>query len=315
MRRARRGGFWRSLGEALGFFFRVALTLTVVGLAGFLLYAVWREYESNPWTRDGQVQADIVGIAARVNGPMIHVYVKDNQPVKKGDPLFEIDPSTFAAQVASFEAQFALAQTKVGESQREAERRKTLSEQQFVSVEDYQQANARYREDVATAKSIEAQLDLARLNLSYTKIFSPVNGYITNMHLTQGTYVTEGEALMALVDTDSYYVYGFFQETVLQNIKTGDHAVVKLMGYDGQKMDGEVQSIGWAIYRADGSSANLLPNISPTIDWVRLAQRFPVRIKLKYDTKDVQLRVGQTVSVVILKPGVTGTDPFLPWTW
>jgi len=181
-------------------------------------------------------------------------------------------------------------------------------------TEDYQQANARYKEDVAAEAAAEAQLNLAQLNLTYTKVVSPVNGFITNMHLAVGTYVTAGEALMALVDTDSFYVYGFFPETELGNIHAGDAAVVELMGYNGQKMDGTVQSIGWAIYRDDGSAQNLLPAISPTIDWVRLAQRFPVRVKLNYKftgSEPPLLRSGQTVSVIILKKGDTGQ--FVPW--
>jgi RND family efflux transporter MFP subunit len=287
--------------------------VVLVAAAG-LAYELWREYQAYPWTRDGQVQADIVGVAARVNGPMTGVYVKDNQYVHKGDKLFDIDDSVYAAEVANDQAQVALAKTKVVESQREAERRKVLLGQQFVSIEDYQQANARYKEDVAAEAAAEAQLNLAQLNLTYTKVVSPVNGYITNMHLAVGTYVTEGEALMALVDTDSYYVYGYFPETDLGNIHEGDAAVVEMMGYNGQKVDGTVQSIGWAIYREDGSAQDLLPNISPTIDWVRLAQRFPVRVKLNYKftgSNPPQLRSGQTVSVIILRKGDTGR--FVPW--
>lgn len=189
---------------------RMLLTCGILALAAGLGYELWREYRLYPWTRDGQVQADIVGIAARVSGPMVGVYVKDNQFVHKGDKLFDIDDSTYAAEVANDEAQVALAKAKVVESQREAERRKALVEQQFVSVEDYQQANARYKEDAAAQAAAEAKLKLAQLNLGYTKVVSPVNGFITNMHLAVGTYVTEGEALMALVDTDSFYVYGFF---------------------------------------------------------------------------------------------------------
>ena len=293
---------------------RMLLTCGILALAAGLGYELWREYRLYPWTRDGQVQADIVGIAARVSGPMVGVYVKDNQFVHKGDKLFDIDDSTYAAEVANDEAQVALAKAKVVESQREAERRKALVEQQFVSVEDYQQANARYKEDAAAQAAAEAKLKLAQLNLGYTKVVSPVNGFITNMHLAVGTYVTEGEALMALVDTDSFYVYGFFPETELGNIQVGDAAVVEMMGYNGQKMDGKVQSIGWAIYRDDGSPQNLLPAISPTIDWVRLAQRFPVRVKLNYKFAGKEppvLRSGQTVSVIILKGGDAGQ--FVPW--
>jgi multidrug resistance efflux pump len=291
--------------------FRTAVTCGVLVLAAGLGFELWREYEAYPWTRDGQVQADIVGIAARVSGPMIKVYVKDNEFVHKGDPLFEIDPSTFAAEVASDEAQVALAQAKTIESQREAERRKALVEQQFVSIEDYQQSNAAYKEDLASQKAMEARLELAKLNLEYTKVFSPVNGYITNMHLAVGTYVTEGQALMALVDTDSFYVYGYFPETEIGSIQVGDAAVVQMLGYNGQKMDGVVHSVGWAIYREDGSPTDLLPNISPTIDWVLLAQRFPVRVKLNYRPHGMPLRVGQTVSVIILRKGDTGQ--FVPW--
>ncbi|MGA2052151.1 MAG: HlyD family secretion protein [Opitutales bacterium] len=308
---ARPPGWGRKLGKFAVLVFRIALTCEVTAAALWLAFKMWQEYQVYPWTRDGQVQADIVGIAARVSGPMIKVSVKDNEYVHKGDMLFEIDPSTFAAMVASDDAQLALAHTKTIESQREALRRKALVEQQFVSIEDYQQANAAYKEDAAAETAAQAQLDLDRLNLSYTKVVSPVNGYVTNMHLAVGTYVTAGTPLMALVDTDSFYVYGYFPETEIGNIQVGDSAVVQLLGYNGQKMDGVVHSIGWAIYREDGSPTDLLPNISPTIDWVLLAQRFPVRVKLNYQPHGLPLRVGQTVSVVILKKGDTGQ--FVPW--
>jgi multidrug resistance efflux pump len=307
----RKPGWGRKLAKFFGSVLRIGITCVLLAVVAGLGYELWREYVAYPWTRDGQVQADIVGIAARVSGPMIAVHIKDNGYVHKGDLLFEIDPSTFAAEVASDQAQVTLAQAKTVESQREAARRKDLAAQQYVSIEDYQQANARYKEDEASEKALEAQLELAKLNLTYTKIYATVDGFVTNMHLAVGTYVTSGEALMALVDTDSYYVYGFFPETELGNIQEGDSAVVEMMGYNGQRMDGTVQSIGWAIYREDGSATDLLPSISPTIDWVRLAQRFPVRVKLKYLPQGVHLRVGQTVSVIILKSGDKGA--FVPW--
>jgi multidrug resistance efflux pump len=153
----------------------------------------------------------------------------------------------------------------------------------------------------AQLASAKANLELAELNLGYTKVLAPVDGYVTNMNTSPGTYVTAGVQLMALVDVSSYWVAGYFKESQLPYIKVGQKAVITLIGYENQPVEGVVRSLGWGIYVEDGSGnagTGLLPSVSPTIDWVRLPQRFPVRLQVIGDTP-VSLRIGQTVSVAM----------------
>jgi multidrug resistance efflux pump len=141
------------------------------------------------------------------------------------------------------------------------------------------------------------------LNLSYTKVFAPVNGYVTNMNTSAGTYVTAGIQLMALVDTSSFWVAGYFKETQLPHLKAGQKAIITMIGYEQQPFQGVVRSIGWGVFVQDGSgnsSTALLPSINQTIDWVRLPQRFAVRIQVVGESP-VPLRIGQTVSVAMTR--------------
>jgi multidrug resistance efflux pump len=150
--------------------------------------------------------------------------------------------------------------------------------------------------------SAKANLELAKLNLSYTKLLAPVDGYITNMNTSAGTWVSAGQQLTALVDTSSFWIAAYFKETQLPGIQPGQKARVTLMGYRRQPFTGIVRSVGWGIFVQDGSSAggtHMLPSVNPTIDWIRLPQRFPVRIQVEGQTP-VPLRIGQTVSVAVM---------------
>lgn len=280
---------------------KIIVTLAAIAAAAYLTLRFYDEYEAHPWTRDGQVRAYVVGIAARVNGPMVHVYVKDNQWVDAGDPLFEIDPTDYQKTVHRAEASLERSKTVAANLKLEVERRRTLVSQNLISLEDFQGYEAQYLEAMADIAVDQAELELAELNLSYTKVNAPVSGYITNLQVTAGTYVHTGQSLMALVDASSFWISAYFRETDLQGIKPGDRVSIIMMGDMFEPFPGEVESIGWGIYRGDGASneTTQLPVVKPTVDWVRLAQRFPVRIRPLELPADIQLRVGQTVSVLV----------------
>ncbi|WP_309399554.1 efflux RND transporter periplasmic adaptor subunit [Cerasicoccus maritimus] len=280
---------------------KVVLTLLAVVAAGALAWRFYQLYESHPWTRDGQVRAYVVGIAARVDGPIVNVYVRDNQWVDEGTPLFEIDPTDYEKAVRRAEAALEKSKTVAANLKLEVDRRRDLVSQKLISLETFQDFEARYLEAVADIAVDEAQLELARLNLSYTRVNAPVSGYITNLEVTTGSYVTTGQPLMALVDASSFWISAYFRETDLQTIKPGDRVRIVMMGDFFEPFHGEVESISWGIYREDGASNSTtqLPVVQPTVDWVRLAQRFPVRIKPLNLPEDIKLRVGQTVSVMI----------------
>lgn len=274
------------------------ITWTVVVLAclaGLLLY--WRAMV-HPWTRDGQVRANIVGIAARVDGPIINIPVKDNQTVKKGDLLFQIDPSTYKAAVDEAAAKLQQTQAAVLQTKQELGRQDQLYAQKVTDLKQLQDAQDNYAAAVANEAAAAAQLETAKLNLSYTTVTAPVDGYLTNVNTSPGTYVRAGEQILALVDGDSFWIAAYFKETQLRHVQPGDPAQLTLMGHEGQPFAGEVVSVSWGIYLTDGSTVDLLPQVSQTVDWVRLPQRFPVRIHATGEPP-VPFRIGQTVSVSV----------------
>ena len=262
---------------------------------GFLLYL---RYSTRPWTRDAQVRANVVGIAPRVAGPIIQIPIKDNQAVKKGDLLFEIDPSTFRAAVDNAQAKLKQAQAAEIQTQQELQRQNQLYETKTNDLRDVQDAQDSYLAAAANTAAAQANLETANLNLEYTKVFAPVDGYLTNINTSPGTYVNEGEQLLALVDSSSFWIAAYFKETQLRHVREGATAKITLMGHDFEPFAGQVVSVAWGIFLQDGSTVDLLPVVSQTIDWVRLPNRFPVRIHVT-GTPPVPLRIGQTASVAI----------------
>src|ERR1700719_1511371 len=280
--------------------FNFSITLIVVCLAGWSAWALYQRCVSDPWTRYSQVRANIVGIAPRVSGPIIHVAVHDNQQVKMGELLFEIDPADFIAQLNVTSGVVLNSEANLKQRQQDLNRQSELYKNHVVAQQDFQNAEDNFSAAQAQLVSARANLELARLNLSYTKVFAPVNGYVTNMNTSEGTYVTAGKQLIALVDGSSFWIAAYFKETQVPHIQIGQKANLALMG-NRQPFQGVVRSIGWGIYVQDGSGSDatgLLPSISQTVDWVRLPQRFPVRIEPS-GVPPVPLRIGQTVSVAL----------------
>jgi RND family efflux transporter MFP subunit len=261
--------------------FHYLITLIIVGLAVLAALSLYSRYTENPWTRDGQVRANIVGIATRVSGPIIHVAVRDNQQLRTGDLLFEIDPSDFQAQVDIAAGQVQNGEANLKQQEQNLRRQTDLYKNHVNTAQDFQNAQDSAAAAQAQLASAKASLELAKLNLSYTKVFAPVDGYVTNMNTSEGTYVTAGKQLMALVDTNSFWIAGYFKETQLPHIRVGQKATITMIGYESRPFQGTVRSIGWGVFVQDGSgsdSTGLLPSVSQTIDWVRLPQRFPVRL-------------------------------------
>jgi RND family efflux transporter MFP subunit len=277
------------------------LTLLVVCAAGIVVWTVYQQYLARPWTRDGQVRANVVGIAPRVAGPISHVLVYDNDQVKRGDLLFEIDPADFQANMDNAKAQLLAAKATLKQRSQEMDRQSALAKAKVNAVQDLQNAQDSLASTQAAVAAATAVLEEAELQLGYTKIYAPVDGYITNLNVSAGTYVSAGQQLLALVDLNSYWIAAYFKETLLRNIAPGSRVQITLLGHEDEPFEGVVQSVGWGIFVQDGSSSTsttLLPSVSPTIDWVRLAQRFPVRIRVQ-ENCPVPLRIGQTASVAV----------------
>jgi multidrug resistance efflux pump len=290
-----------SLRDALPALGRSLFTLIVVALAIVAGLRLWHHYEVEPWTRDGRVKTNIVQIAPDVSGPVTRVYVRDNQQVKVGDVLFEIDPARFQLALRQAEAAENARKTALLEARKVARRNAALGE--LVAQETREQGQTRVETTTAEVEQARVATDLARLNLSRTRVLSTVDGYVTNLDLQAGAYASAGRPVLALVDSRAFYVEGYFEETKLAGIKLGDPVRVRLMGQPAP-IEGHVQSFAAGISDRDRSTgSNLLPNVNPTFNWVRLAQRIPVRVALDRVPEAVRLVSGQTATVEVLPPG------------
>jgi len=349
------------------------ITGAIVLLALLIVLLKYWEYVSNPWTRDGRVRAEVIEITPRVSGPIVNLLIKDNQFVKAGDVLFEIDPRTFEValerakanldqtgdgvlglenKVEEARAGVAMSKTSIQQAESaikeldaeietnlaEYERQKLLIIRGATSQKVVEQAKVNYdvvveKRKGAVASLIQAKASVRRsqailanneailgelgennaklrialaavkqaeLNLEFTVVKAPVDGYVTNLNLRIGSQAVANKPCLALVDVNSYWIVGYFKENEIANIKSGDESVVTLMSYPNDPVEGEVESIGWGISQNDGSTGfELLPNVSPTFEWIRLAQRVPIRIQLKNKPKEMKLRIGTTASVLV----------------
>jgi multidrug resistance efflux pump len=360
---------------------KTLLTGAVVLVAVLAVLLRYWNYVVNPWTRDGQVRAEVIQMTPRVSGPIVQLPIRDNQFVKAGDLLFEIDPRTFQASVdqarakleetgdnvqalekqveasragvdvsrasiAQAEAYIAQLVATIEKNKAEYERQQQLLPKKATSEKSVERAKANYQVALQEKRSAEAGLAQAKaslaeaeaalaealanlgslgdanaqlrvavaalrqaeLNLEFTRVTAPVDGFVTNLNLRQGTQAVSNQPALALVDAASFWVVGFFKENTIADIQPGDKSVVTLMTYQDTPLQARVDSIGWGIAQQDGSTGfELLPNVSATFEWIRLAQRIPVRVHLTDVPDHVQLRVGTTGSVLVM----TGTadDP------
>jgi len=277
---------------------RVSITLLAVAAALFAAVQLWRHYELEPWTRDGRVKTNVVQVAPDVTGLVTHVHVRDNQAVKAGDALFDIDRARFELALRQAQASVRAQQTALAQAEKEARRNVQLRE--LVAQEAREQGLAKVDQIRAALEQAVVSRDVARLNLDRTRVVSPLSGYVTNLDLQAGTYASAGRAVLAVVDRNGFYVEGYFEETKLGGIHVGDRARVVLMSRQ-EALAGRVESIAEGIFDRDRSTgSNLLPNINPTFNWVRLAQRIPVRIALDGVPDGVRLIAGQTATVAVL---------------
>ncbi len=305
-----------------------ALTLAVLALAVVLGWYAWDYYTRAPWTRDARVRADVVTLSAEVAGRIIELPVQDNQFVRQGDLLLQIDPARYELAVLHAVRAVEVARAALGQSQAaivaneaqlkqrrsEEQRRRKLQSMSAISAEEWEKAGT----DVAVAQAdllreqsnlglaqanvqlAEATLQQARLDLERTRVSAPVSGYVTNLLTRQGDYAQPGMPLLALVDSSSFHVSGYFEETKLPKIKVGSRARIALMS--GEVLDGTVESIAYAITDRENQPGNrLLANVNPSYTWVKLAQRIPVRLRLERSADAPPLRAGTTATVTILE--------------
>ena len=277
--------------------FSLIATLLVLALAIWIGRTLWVHYMDTPWTRDGRVRADIINVAADVSGTVVAVPVRDNQQVKKGDLLLQIDPEHY--EVAVKQAQALVASRKATWDMRKVNaKRRADMDNLVISTESRDDAS-----NIATSAQADYQLALAgleaaELNLRRTRVLASVDGYVTNLNVHPGDYARIGDAKMAVVDMHSFWVYGFFEETKLPHIRVGDKADLQMMS--GEVLKGHVESISRGIYDRDNpESRELVADVNPTFNWVRLAQRVPVRIHIDEIPDGFLLAAGTTCTVIV----------------
>jgi len=280
---------------------RYLITSGTVFVAVMLVWALWWHFFRAPWTRDGRVRAEVVDIASQVSGKVVALPVLDNQQVKKGDVLFEIEQVDYQLALTQAESNVKAKEFDVKVQQEDAERRRKLGAQ-AVSLEERETSQSTADVAQASYESALAARDQAKVNLVRTVITSPVNGYVTNLTLRIGDYATAGQTKLSVVDSDSFWIIGYFEETKLPNIHEGDYAHVRLMGWRPE-VAGHVESMSRAIADTNADNGQLgLANVNPIFTWVRLAQRIPIRIAIDRVPKNVILAAGQTCTIVLDKP-------------
>ena len=274
------------------------ITLAAIGIAGVLGRAMWDTYMGAPWTRDGTVRVYVVTMAPQVAGQIVQLPVADNQFVHKDDLLMVIDPTNYKISVSLAEAALQQAQVNAQNAERESRRRQELTSL-AVTTEEKQTFESTALAAQAQVHQAQANLDQAKVNLQRTEIRSPVNGWVTNLLAQLGDYATVGQNKISVVDADSFWIDGYFEETNLDRIQVGDPASVKLMGYS-QIVRGHVGSIARGINVANAQPDQQgLAAVNPIFTWVRLAQRIPVRIHIDHVPEGVVLAAGMTASVQI----------------
>ena len=282
----------------------ILITLATVAVAALLAWAMWQAYMGAPWTRDGTVRAYVVTMAPEVAGRIVKLPLADNQFVHKGDVLFEIDPADYRIALEQAQAQAQRDGAALDYARANEGRQATLEGEGWVSKNIYQQVASTMHQLQAAVAVDRAAIAKAQLDLSRVVVRSPVNGYVTNLLAQLGDYASVGQKLIALVDADSFWIDGYFEETSLGRIHEGDPATVKLMGYS-QLVRGHVGGVarGINIPNVQPDQAGLA-SVNPIFTWVRLAQRVPVRIQVDQVPDGVRLVAGMTATVQIDPPPV-----------
>ena len=278
---------------------RVVLTLLVVTLATVLVWQMVLYYMFAPWTRDGHIRADVIQIAPDVSGLIQQVAVRDNQVVKRGDVLFSIDQDRFHLALRQAQATLAERSETLAQAQREARRNRGLGN--LVAQEQLEESQSRQARAQSALAEAQVAVDAAQLNLDRSVIRSPVDGYLNDRAPRAHEFVSAGRPVLSVVDSGSYHVDGYFEETKLGGIHIGQAVDIRVMG-DNARLRGRVQSIAAGIEDRDRSSgANLLPNVNPAFSWVRLAQRIPVRIAFDEIPENFRMIAGRTATVSIIE--------------
>ncbi|WFU82442.1 HlyD family secretion protein [Bradyrhizobium sp. CIAT3101] len=291
----------RRRGDALRtvrFLLRKVATAGIVVVAVLIALVTWDHYNAGPWTRDGRVRVQVASVAPQISGQITELRIVDNQFVHKGDLLYVIDPFDFDVALRTNKAILQQRMADLNVKDLQSERRRRLSDL-ASSTEEKQIYEGNALQAKAAVDSAQQQVRQAEINLQRTEVRSPVNGIVTNLLLREGDYAHQGATNVSVIDTDSYWIDGYFEETKLARLCMGDRAEAKLMGYPAP-ITGRIATVtrGVSVSNAAASTQGL-PNVDPVYTWVRLAQRVPVRIAIDNVPPGVPLVSGLTATVTI----------------
>jgi multidrug resistance efflux pump len=273
-------------------------TLAILLVAVIVSIVAWDQYVTTPWTRDGSVRVQVASIAPQVSGQITQVWITDNQFVKKGDFLYQIEPFDFDVTLRTSRALLEEREADLHVKQLQSERRQRLSDL-ATTPEEQQVFQGSAIQAKAALDAAREQVAQAEINLKRTEVRSPVNGYVTNLLLRVGDYAHTGISNISVVDSDSFWVDGYFEETKLARVCVGDRAEVRLMGYS-TPITGHVTTITRGVSVSNAATGvQGLPNVDPVYTWVRLAQRIPVRIAIDEVPPGIPLVSGATVTVTV----------------
>jgi multidrug resistance efflux pump len=300
----RRGGASRTA----RFLLRKVATAGIAVVAVLVALASWDQYNAGPWTRDGRLRVQVASVAPEISGKITQLRIVDNQFVHKGDILYVIDPFDFDVALRTNKAVLQQRMADLSVKELQSERRRRLSDL-ASSTEEKQVYEGNALQAKAAVDSAQEQVRQAEINLQRTEVRSPVNGIVTNLLLREGDYAHQGATNVSVIDTDSYWIDGYFEETKLARLCVGDRAEAKLMGYPAPII-GHIATVTRGVSVSNAAAATQgLPNVDPVYTWVRLAQRVPVRIAIDKVPLGVPLVSGLTATVTIrdAKDGENGT--------
>jgi multidrug resistance efflux pump len=285
-------------------------TLAIALVAVLAALMTWSYYVTAPWTRDGAVRVQVASVAPQVSGQITELRVGDNQYVHKGDVLYVIDPFDFQVALRTGQALQQESAANLQVKQAESERRQRLTS--LATTPEEQQSFAGSAVGAKAAfDAAQQQVAQAEINLRRTQVLSPVNGYVTNLLMRVGDFAHQGTTNISIIDTDSYWIDGYFEETKMARVCVGDRVEAKLMGY-AQPILGHVATVTRGIGVSNAATgAQGLPNVDAVYTWVRLAQRVPVRIAVDSVPPGIPLVSGMTATVTVKDAADTDDQTWL----
>ena len=284
-------------------FIRKIMTVIIVAGAVFITLYVWGIIERHPRTDDATARANVVGVAPRVAGQILKLNVQDNQLVKEGDVLFEIDPEDYRLVLEKAKAELAVLDRQIAQADSTLRRLEPLLPSHFTTAENVDEARTKLTTLQAQREGVVATINLEELHLSYCKVIAPFSGRVINLNISAGAHVGTGVPVFSLLDTSKWYVIANFREAEIQHMAPGSEAIVYLSSAPNQRFRGKVQGVGWAV-KPEGEidlPPSGVPYVKRELNWVRVSQRFPVRIEVENPDQDL-FRMGASAVAIIKGP-------------